>query len=433
MGLSGKLILIFSGLYALLLGGVLAVSGFFFINSKQRDAAYRMADIGRSIYLAREHLDDAELSSYLNRLKSTHFKTEEYDLALNEVSVTGRGGTRIDIEGSQSSGPIRSLVIATPQGNQLGHLSYSVANLERGMWQLVGIIVGIGAGAFVIGILLILYFSRRSTAHLRELAAAMQQVGDGKMDTRVQVKSRDEVGVLVESFNWMMRGLEEGEFVKNIFKRYVTRQVAEKILAEKEMVHLRGDRREVSILFADIRGFTRLSQKMAPEGIINLLNHYFAPIIDVIIEHEGVLDKFIGDGFLAFWNAPLPQADYALRACRTALEIQKVLGKMNLERENQGEVVVHMGMGIHTGTAIAGNIGSSRRMEYTIIGESVNFAERLQESAAKGEVLVSARTRQLVAEDMKFSSRRIKIEDYGETEIEVFKLVDVITQDKEAS
>jgi class 3 adenylate cyclase len=195
-----------------------------------------------------------------------------------------------------------------------------------------------------------------------------------------------------------MCGLEEGEFVKRIFKRYVTRQVAEKILSEKEFVNLKGDRREVSILFADIRGFTKFSQHMSPEEIIALLNHYFAPIIDVIIENEGVLDKFIGDGFLAFWNAPMSQKDYALRTCQAALGIQRVIARLNFQRENEGKVQIQMGMGIHTGTAIAGNIGSSRRMEYTIIGESVNFAERLQEAAMQGEILVSARTRELVGE-----------------------------------
>jgi class 3 adenylate cyclase len=101
-----------------------------------------------------------------------------------------------------------------------------------------------------------------------------------------------------------------------------------------------------------------------------------------------------------------------------------VVASLNLERENQGKIQIQMGMGIHTGSAIAGNIGSPQRMEYTIIGESVNFAERLQEAAMKGEVLVSARTRELVGERLPFTPRRIRVEDYGDAEIEVFELLE---------
>jgi class 3 adenylate cyclase len=427
-GLAGKLVIIFSALYGLLLAGVLVMSAHFFIKAKERDAQYRVVDVINTLRIARNQMPDAEFGAYLSEIFSRRFRAEGYDLDLVEITVasadtvlsekrqTPEGGRR-----QRYHAEIRSA--QTEEAAYTIDLVYSLANLERGIWGFVWRIVVVGAATFVVGIVLILLFARQSTKPLRRLASAMQDVGKGNLAARVTVKSRDEVGVLGEAFNWMMRGLEEGEFVKRIFKRYVTRQVAEKILSEKEFVNLKGDRREVSILFADIRGFTKFSQHMSPEEIIALLNHYFAPIIDVIIENEGVLDKFIGDGFLAFWNAPLSQKDYALRTCQAALRIRRVIARLNLQRENEGKVQIQMGMGIHTGTAIAGNIGSSRRMEYTIIGESVNFAERLQEAAMQGEILVSARTRELVGERLTFAPRRLKIEDYGDAEIEVFELL----------
>lgn len=428
MGLAGKLVIIFSALYGLLLAGVLVMSAHFFIQAKERDAQYRVIDVINTLRIARNQMDDAEFGAYLSEIFSRRFRAEGYDLDLVEITIAS-ADTVLSEKHQTPEGGRRQRYhaeIRDPQTEEAAYtidLVYSLANLERGIWDFIWRIIVVGAAAFVVGIVLILLFARRSTKPLRSLALAMQEVGKGNLAARVTVKSRDEVGVLGEAFNWMMRGLEEGEFVKGIFKRYVTRQVAEKILAEKEFVHLKGDRREVSILFADIRGFTKFSRHMSPEEIIALLNHYFAPIIDVIIEHEGVLDKFIGDGFLAFWNAPLLQKDYALRTCQAALGIQRVIARLNFQRENKGKVQIRMGMGIHTGTAIAGNIGSSRRMEYTIIGESVNFAERLQEAAVQGEILVSARTRELVGERLTFAPRRLRIEDYGDAEIEVFELL----------
>ena len=428
MGLAGKLVIIFSALYGLLLAGVLVMSANFFIKAKERDAKYRVVDVINTLRIARNQMPDAEFGAYLSEIFSSRFRAAGYDLDLVEITIAS-ADTVLSEKRQTPEGGRRQRYhaeIRNAQAEEAAYtidLVYSLANLERGIWDFVWRIVVVGAAAFVVGIVLILLFARRSTKPLRTLASAMQEVGKGNLAARVTVKSRDEVGVLGEAFNWMMRGLEEGEFVKRIFKRYVTRQVAEKILSEKEFVNLKGDRREVSILFADIRGFTKFSQHMSPEEIIALLNHYFAPIIDVIIENEGVLDKFIGDGFLAFWNAPMSQKDYALRTCQAALGIQRVIARLNFQRENEGKVQIQMGMGIHTGTAIAGNIGSSRRMEYTIIGESVNFAERLQEAAMQGEILVSARTRELVGERLMFAQRRLKIEDYGDAEIEVFELL----------
>lgn len=428
LGLTGKLIVIFSLLYGLLLGGMVTVSIFFFVRAKKLDARYRVADVSKSIHLARKWMSDEALEAYITQLLGTRFEAENYDLRLVEIEIQGREGILHEQSRDAITGSLQrfTVPIRNPETETVVdtiRLSYSLANLEKGMWELVWMIIGVGAVAFLIGILLILFFSHRSTAHLRELAAAMQNAGEGMLNSRVEIRSSDEVGLLGEKFNWMMHGLEEGEFVKGIFKRYVTRQVAEKILEEKDLVHLAGDRREVSILFADIRGFTRLSRNMPPEDIISLLNHYFAPIIDVIIKSEGVLDKFIGDGFLAFWNAPLPQQDYALKTCKVALDIKRAVEKLNLERRGKGEIVINMGMGIHTGTAIAGNIGSPQRMEYTIIGESVNFAERLQEAAVKGEILVSERTYQLVGNRLKFLPRKLRIEDYGDKEIGVYELL----------
>ncbi|MBD3285421.1 HAMP domain-containing protein [candidate division WOR-3 bacterium] len=426
LGLAGKLIIIFSALFGVILAGVVGTSAYLFIRSKKADAHYRVADVGKAVYTARNWMRDKDLEAYLKQTLSARFKSEAYDLSLLKVEVVSRQGKVIEVPRRNVKGDTVTVKVQDPGTGEYAvpvYVLYSVENLERGMWSLVWIVAGIGLAAFIVGVLLILVFTRRSTANLRKLAYAMEDVGEGKMGTRVEINTRDEVGVLGSRFNMMMRGLEEGEFVKNIFKRYVTRQVAEKVLAEKNLAHLEGDRRVITILFADIRGFTRLSQNMTPEEIIAMLNQYFAPVIEVIIKNEGVLDKFIGDGFLAFWNAPLPQEDHALKACKAAIEIKMALAELNAKRGAEGKLPIKVGIGIHTGEAVAGNVGSDQRMEYTIIGESVNFAERLQEAAEKGEILVSSNTRRLVNDKLRFEDRRIRIEDYGDKDISAFELL----------
>jgi len=160
--------------------------------------------------------------------------------------------------------------------------------------------------------------------------------------------------------------------------RYMAREVAERLLQTSDALKLRGTRTDVTILITDIRSFTALSEQMDPWDVFNLLNAYFPRLINVIFRHHGMVDKFVGDSILAVFGVPMPREDDALRAAQTALELRKELSAINKERARKGLTTIEMGIGITSGTVISGNIGSERRMDYTVIGDPVNLAARLE-------------------------------------------------------
>ena len=220
----------------------------------------------------------------------------------------------------------------------------------------------------------------------------VQEVGQGNLNVQVPVKSRDELGILANSFNQMITGLKEKERVTNILGKYVSPEVAKKILESGEGVALKGERRECVIMFTDIRGFTAMSENMAPEKLVGDLNEYFTLMVDVVLKYQGTLDKFIGDAIMAVWGAPVPFEDKELRAVNCALEMQSALKRYNDEREKSGRPALTMGVGINTGIVVSGNLGSDKRTDYTVIGEEVNLASRLCSKALPGQTLISEST-----------------------------------------
>ncbi|MDP7422858.1 MAG: adenylate/guanylate cyclase domain-containing protein, partial [bacterium] len=205
--------------------------------------------------------------------------------------------------------------------------------------------------------------------------------------------------------NYMVDGLRERDRIKDTFQRYVTRQVADEILSGREQVHLSGEKREVTILFSDIRGFTSMSETLRPEQVVSLLNEYLSLMIDVIFKYEGTLDKFIGDGIMALFGAPIVHDNDPERAVRTALEMQRKMSELNNRRTSRREQAIYIGIGINTGEVVAGNIGSSKRMEYTVIGDHVNVAARIESQTTGGQVLISENTYHKIRD--KFSIREL--------------------------
>lgn len=184
--------------------------------------------------------------------------------------------------------------------------------------------------------------------------------------------------------------ISETEILRETFSRYLSQQVMEQVLSDTDLRSLRSTRREVTVFFADIRNFTTFAERHQPEAVVDILNEYFDLMVDVLFEHQGTLDKFLGDGLLALFGTPLEYADHRQHAVRAALEMQRATSALNDVRRRRGQPTLHIGIGINSGEAIVGNIGSEKRMEYTVVGDMVNVAQRLQAQADGGEVLIGA-------------------------------------------
>jgi adenylate cyclase len=177
--------------------------------------------------------------------------------------------------------------------------------------------------------------------------------------------------------------------MRSNFERYFAPSVAADIAGRQGAIQLGGARQPLTILFSDIRGFTALAESMAPDAIAGLLSAYFTEMVDVIFEHGGTLDKFIGDAIMAQWGAPIRHPDDAERALQAAIGMQRAVGDINRRWAAQGRPTIGVGIGINHGEAFAGNIGSHRRLEYTVIGDAVNVASRLCSAAVAGEILLT--------------------------------------------
>ena len=255
----------------------------------------------------------------------------------------------------------------------------------------VMVVLGIG-GAFALGAVL-----SRPIARLMEGTRA---IADGNFAVTLEVPSGDEIGALTRSFNEMAASLREKDAIKRAFTRYVAREVVSEILKDPDKIVLTGERREVTVLFCDVRGFTSISERLAPEEVVALLNAFYTLMIDATFKHDGTLDKFLGDGVMAVFGAPMYHRDHTRRALRAAMAMQAGIRELSGRRLAEGKPPLAIGIGINTGTAVAGSVGTEARMEYTVIGDSVNLAARLESYARPGQVLVAAPTYESVRRDV---------------------------------
>jgi adenylate cyclase len=223
---------------------------------------------------------------------------------------------------------------------------------------------------------------------IRRIAARAAPISQGEYGDPLPVTSHDEIGKLTASFNDMVVGLKERDFISNTFGRYVDQEIARELLSRPEASRLGGEKREVVILFADVRGFTPLSETLSPEAIIHLINRHFARMIEVIQAYRGIIVDFLGDSILAFFD-PLdgPMEPVVRRGIGSALKLHAAVGAENLAEP--ALPALHLGIGLHAGEVVVGNIGSESRAKYGIIGAPVNLTHRIQGQAQGGEVVVS--------------------------------------------
>jgi class 3 adenylate cyclase len=287
---------------------------------------------------------------------------------------------------------LRVLVDPVVRGNtqQLAALAVVVV--------VIGVFAGLGFVALLVG-------------PLRRLRVGVERLAAGDVSVRVPPTSRDEVGELTRAFNEMGDALEQKQRIQQAFGRYVDGYVLNQLLESDADAKQAGIEREVTILFVDIRQFTRLSEGMEATDVVSLLNECFQLISDVILEAGGTIDKFIGDSVMAYFGAPVAQADHALRAVMAAIEISRVVERRNTQLMSDGDharVPISIGIGIHAGVVVVGNIGSERRADFTAIGDAVNVAHRLEKLARPGEILVSEAVQRQVrgAAKLRFEGER---------------------------
>lgn len=238
------------------------------------------------------------------------------------------------------------------------------------------------------------FLSRRVSTSLSILCNSVEIIGKGNLNHQVALHTSDEFGELAKAINGMTRGLREREHLKMNFTRYVSQHVLDTILKSEKPARIEGERKKITVLFSDIRQFTHLSELLAPEQVVTLLNAYLEVMIDVIFAHQGTLDKFIGDAIMVEFGAPLDDPLQELHAIETAIAMHKAMVVFSNKLEKEGKPRLAMGIGIHTGYAIVGNIGSEKRMEYTAIGDTVNVASRLETATKelKTPILISETT-----------------------------------------
>ena len=339
----------------------------------------------RAVLLARMHVQEDDDDSAVMRLL-----TADLEMIRGSLRTEDRDGVETTVlyavrETGGAGGGWGGFTFAAPSASfELGATRIATAALIVTVAGLLTI--------FVLIALVAMFAARRLSRPIIATQRALDTIAKGDYSVRVAVDRTDEIGELQRLVNHVAEELRRREQMKDMMGKYMSKQVAEHVMANAAELALGGVRREVSVLFADVRGFTSYSEKHSAEDVTRSLNEYFQVVVGVIAAHEGVLDKFIGDGIMVVFGAPAPQPDHALRAVLTGLEMQAALNSLNLKRAQRGDDPIAIGIGVNTGIVVSGNLGSIERMEFTVIGDTVNLAARLEGRAAQGQVLIGQNT-----------------------------------------
>ena len=249
----------------------------------------------------------------------------------------------------------------------------------------------------MVTLLLLYVFVRYLTQPLNNVVTAMKEIiGGSDLTKRVELQYKDEIGDLGHTFNLMTGQLEKAynqiksyafksviaqkreQKIRNIFQKYVPVDVIDRFIERPESM-LVGDSRILAVLFSDIRGFTRISESMAPEQIVESLNTYFSEMVDIVLKRNGIVDKYIGDAIMAFFGAPVKHDDDVSQAVHTGFDMLETLESFNSRQAKRKRPQFRIGIGLNYGLVTVGNIGSEKKMDYTVIGDMVNLASRLEE------------------------------------------------------
>lgn len=240
----------------------------------------------------------------------------------------------------------------------------------------------------LVGIIVAIYTGKRLVRPIHQLIDGSIEISSGNYQFRFNERRNDEIGQLMQSLNTMSDGLFRKEQIEQAFSRYVSPKVASELLNDLDQISLGGKHVEATVMFADIAGFTQLSEKLPPEEVNSLLNEYFTLVDKAALHYQGHVDKYMGDCAMLVFGVPDQDEEHCLHAISCALLIQRLIDNLNQHRSQHGYPTVEFRIGINSGIMLAGNMGSIQRMEYTVVGDAVNLASRLSSVANAGEIVV---------------------------------------------
>ncbi|RPI02792.1 MAG: HAMP domain-containing protein [Ignavibacteriae bacterium] len=317
--------------------------------------------------VASTHSDLAQidlLRSYVAKPPELNRRNEKGKSIQREVVLDGENFLCAFARASNSSEAIYVMAISVDQ---------ALAGFQR----IEKIILIIGGISLILSIVGAFFLAEGITSPLRKLVVGTEQIRSGNYDFHMQVDSRDEIGLLAQSFNEMVLGLKE----RFMMSKFLSPSTMKMIRKEGDNLHLGGERRNVTVLFSDIRGFTAFSEKVEPEVVIELLNRYLSRQASLVISHNGIIDKYVGDELIAIFESP----DMVDDAVLCAIEIQRAINELNTRNTED----IRVGIGINTGMAIVGNVGGEERMDHTVLGNNMNLGSRLCSIAGSGQIILS--------------------------------------------
>jgi adenylate cyclase len=292
------------------------------------------------------------------------------------------------------------MIIKDTDGNpkELGsvYLGMSEDLIARVVFQVTMKLAAIAIVAVAVGLLLTLVTVTWLTRPIGKLVSGVAAIAGGDFDTRLPVSSGDELGELTQSFNNMAVSLGQNAMLKGAFTRYVSDAALQQILSDPSKTGLHSQRVMATIYTSDMREFTSMSESLEPEQVVQVINTYLSLQTEIILKNRGVVDNFQGDATIGVWGKETPSADDALWAVRAGMDVQAAINKLNEERSARGEVPKLFGLGINTGEVVSGNMGSSKKMKNTVIGEHVIFADKICNGCPGGKVWISESTYELV-------------------------------------
>jgi adenylate cyclase len=294
----------------------------------------------------------------------------------------------------KTSQPLEVISFITPIHYQdliAGHalITYSKSALSQSLHDTIRAITAATIFMILLGIVTAYFLGKRISRPIYDLMDASRAIHEGDFAYRIAGRRNDEIGYLINAFNNMATGLLEKNQVENAFSRFVSPKVAKQIMSNLDKVSLGGKRVEATALFADIVGFTSLSERLPAEEIATMLNEYFSYISTATQIYHGTIDKYMGDCAMVVFGAPEEDEEHRFNAVSCAIMIQRLVERLNVMRVQEGKDQIHFRIGINSGQMLAGNMGSDDRMQYTVVGEAVNLAARLHSVAERGQIIVT--------------------------------------------